>query len=170
MRIAPIVWLLLPLVPVTTSAELSPTQQKIHVLSANWAEYYANVYQVPVELVMAIIDEESGWNPYAISAKGAVGLMQLMPQTAMRFGVLNRFQLNENIRGGVAYLAWLTHQFHGDLRLVTAAYYVGESTIQIRGLDYSSADVQQYVKRVAKRYRARRRRAVKTANEVGGGE
>lgn len=170
MRIAPIACLLLSLTPVTASAELSRTQQKIHVLCARWAEYYATVYQVPVELVMAIIDEESGWNPYAISTKGAVGLMQLMPQTAMRFGVLNRFRLNENIRGGVAYLAWLTHQFHGDLRLVTAAYYVGESPIQIRGLDYSSADVQQYVKRVAERYRARRRRAVKTANEERGGE
>ncbi len=170
MRTAPIACLLLSLVPRTANAELSPTQQKIHVLSARWAEYYATVYQVPVELVMAIIDEESGWDPYAISGKGAVGLMQLMPQTATRFGVLNRFQVNENIRGGVAYLARLTHQFHGDLRLVTAAYYVGESPIEIRGLDYSSAAVQQYVQRVAKRYRARRRRAVNTGDEEGGGE
>jgi soluble lytic murein transglycosylase-like protein len=56
-----------------------------------WAEYYAAVYQVPVELVAAIIDEESGWNPYAVSKKGAAGIMQLMPATAMRFGVRNRF-------------------------------------------------------------------------------
>jgi soluble lytic murein transglycosylase-like protein len=125
-----------------------------------WAEYYAAIYQVPVDLVMAVIDEESGWNPYAVSEKGAVGLMQLMPQTAMRFGVLNRFRLDENIRGGVAYLAWLSREFSGDLRLITAAYYVGEGPIRVRKLDYSSADVQGYVRRVAERYQARRRRAV----------
>jgi len=125
-------------------------------VSAQWAEYYAAVYQVPVELVAAIIDEESGWNPYAVSKKGAAGIMQLMPATAVRFGVRNRFLVQENIRGGVAYLAWLKLRFNGDLRLITAAYYVGEYAISSRGLDYSSPDVQGYVKRVAQRYRARR--------------
>jgi len=125
-------------------------------LSARWAEYYAAVYQVPVELVAAIIDEESGWNPYAVSKKGAAGIMQLMPATAVRFGVRNRFLVRENIRGGVAYLAWLKQKFNGDLRLITAAYYVGEYTISSRGLEYSSPDVQGYVKRVAQRYRVRR--------------
>ena len=125
-------------------------------VSAQWAEYYAAVYHVPVELVAAIIDEESGWNPYAISNKGAAGIMQLMPATAVRFGVRNRFLVQENIRGGVAYLARLKQRFNGDLRLITAAYYVGEYTISSRGLEYSSRDVQGYVKRVAQRYRVRR--------------
>jgi soluble lytic murein transglycosylase-like protein len=125
-------------------------------VSARWAEYYAAVYQVPVELVAAIIDEESGWNPYAVSNKGAAGIMQLMPATAVRFGVRDRFLVQENIRGGVAYLAWLKQKFNGDLRLITAAYYVGEYPISLRGLEYSSRDVQSYVKRVAHRYRVRR--------------
>ena len=125
-------------------------------VSARWAQLYAAVYNVPVELVAAIIDEESGWNPYAVSKKGAAGIMQLMPATAVRFGVRNRFVVQENIRGGVAYLAWLKQRFNGDLRLITAAYYVGESTISLRGLQYSSPDVQGYVKRVAQRYRMRR--------------
>ena len=125
-------------------------------VSARWAEYYAAVYSVPVELVAAIIDEESGWNPYAVSKKGAAGIMQLMPATAVRFGVRNRFVVQESIRGGVAYLAWLNQKFNGDLRLITAAYYVGEYAISSRGLDYSSPDVQGYVKRVAQRYRTRR--------------
>ena len=124
-------------------------------LSARWAEYYATIYQVPAELVAAIIDEESGWNPYAMSKKGAAGIMQLMPRTAVRFGVRNRFVAQENIRGGVAYLAWLKQRFNGDLRLTTAAYYVGEHPIFSRGLEYSSPDVQSYVKRVAHRYRVR---------------
>lgn len=142
------------------NGETSRRADEVRVVSMRWAEYYAAVYQVPVDLVLAIIDEESGWNPYAVSDKGAVGLMQLMPQTALRFGVRNRFRLDENIRGGVAYLAWLSRRFAGDLRLVTAAYYVGEGPISRRKLDYSSADVQSYVKRVAKRFRARRRRAL----------
>ncbi len=105
-------------------------------VSAMWAQYYAAVYQVPVELVAAIIDEESGWNPYAVSKKGAAGIMQLMPATAVRFGVRNRFLVQENIRGGVAYLAWLKQRFNGDLRLITAAYYVGEDAISSRGLGF----------------------------------
>ena len=125
-------------------------------VSARWAEYYAAVYCVPIELVAAIIDEESGWNPYAVSNKGAEGIMQLMPATAVRFGVSNRFLVQENIRGGVAYLAWLKRKFDGDLRLISAAYYVGENTIAARGLKCSSPDVQGYVKRVAQRYRVRR--------------
>ena len=125
-------------------------------ISAQWAEYYAAQYHVPVELVAAIIDEESGWNPYAVSNKGAAGIMQLMPATAVRFGVRNRFLVQENIRGGVAYLALLKQKFNGDLRLITAAYYVGEYAISSQGLEYSSPDVQGYVKRVAQRYRVRR--------------
>ena len=125
-------------------------------VSVRWTQYYAAAYRVPVELVAAIIDEESGWNPYAVSKKGAVGIMQLMPATAMRYGVRNRFVVQDNIRGGVVCLAWLKHRFNGDLRLITAAYYVGESRISLRGLEYSSPDVQGYVKRVAQRYRMRR--------------
>ncbi len=139
----------------TTRAQMVDARQ-LREVSGRSAEYYAAVYQVPAELVAAIIDEESGWNPYAISNKGAAGIMQLMPATAVRFGVRNRFLVQENIRGGVAYLAWLKQKFNGDLRLVTAAYYVGEYPISSRGLGYSSRDVQSYVKRVAHRYRLRR--------------
>ena len=119
-------------------------------------EYYARVYQVPVGLVEAVIEVESGWDPYAVSPKGAVGLMQLMPGTAVRFGVWNRFRIEENIRAGVAYLAWLIRTFRGDLRLATAAYLVGESSIRSRGLAYSSPEVYRYVSRVAELYRAKR--------------
>ncbi len=163
MRVASLALLLLSIAMQTLTAQSAPAQQEIRLLSIRWAEYYAAVYRVPLELVMAIIDEESACNPYAVSEKGAVGLMQLLPQTALRFGVRDRFRPDENIRGGVAYLAWLNREFGGDLRLVTAAYYVGEDPISRRKLDYSSADVQGYVKRVARRYRARRRRAVSLA-------
>lgn len=130
--------------------------RQVDETSMGWVAYYAAVYHVPLELVEAVIDEESDWNPSAVSSKGAAGIMQLMPETAVRFGVHNRFRLDENIRGGIAYLAWLTKKFNGDFRLVTAAYYVGEGPISSRGLAYSCADVQSYVARVARRYRSRR--------------
>lgn len=160
MRHAGLSCVLLALLQVA-AAQTGTGTRNVGGLSTRWADYYARVYRVPVDLVDAIIDEESGWNPDAVSKSGAVGLMQLMPQTAVRFGVRNRFRLDENIRGGVAYLAWLNHEFQGDLRLVTAAYYVGENPILLRRLEYSSADVQGYVNRVARRYRARRRRRAK---------
>src|SRR5215472_8667928 len=130
--------------------------RKMTGVSAGWAVYYAAVYHVPVELVEAIIEVESGWEPNAVSPKGAVGLMQLMPETAYKFRVRNRFCVEENIRGGVAYLAWLIDLFHGDLRLAVASYCTGERRIMPRKLAYSSPEVYEYVQRVAGRYRAKR--------------
>jgi len=93
-----------------------------------WVRYYAQRDKVPAALVEAIIVVESGGNPYAVSSKGAAGVMQLMPETAYEFRVRNRFLIQENIRAGVAYLASLIRVFHGDLRLAVAAYYAGEKT------------------------------------------
>jgi soluble lytic murein transglycosylase-like protein len=139
----------------------------LHDYSARCAEYYANIYQVPVELVDAVIEVESNWQPYAVSAKGAAGLMQLMPATALKLGVRNRFQIEENIRAGVRYLAWLMHLFGGDLRLVTAAYYAGEVPILARGLEYSSPGVYSYVSRVARLYRTKRLERMRRAPAAG---
>jgi soluble lytic murein transglycosylase-like protein len=102
-------------------------QQDQRTAAMQWADHYAAFYQVPRELVHAIIEVESAWNPRAVSIKGAVGLMQLMPATAMTFGVTNRFDIEQNIRGGVAYLARLLMLFDGDLRLVAAAYLAGRT-------------------------------------------
>ncbi len=124
-------------------------------------EHYAHIYQVPVELVESVIDVESNWNPYAVSPKGAVGLMQLMPGTAFNFGVTNRFRVEDNVRGGVAYLAWLIQLFKGDLRLVMGAYVAGQDRMLSRGLSYSSREVYEYVSNVARQYRWRRTRTIR---------
>jgi soluble lytic murein transglycosylase-like protein len=84
--------------------------------------------------------------------------MQLMPATAMMFEVRNRFHIEENIRGGVAYLSWLQQRFHRDLRLVTAAYFAGESRIASHGLSYSSPEVFRYVSQLARIAEGRWRR------------
>lgn len=117
-----------------------------------YAVQYAEHYRVPVNFVRSIIQQESGWHPCAASNKGAVGLMQLMPETAMRLGVRNRCSVSENISGGVRYLAQLMRLFHGDLRLVAAAFYAGEKRILGRGLQYRNADVVRYVLEVRARY------------------
>lgn len=113
------------------------------------AEYYvaayARYYQIPVDFVRAVVEQESGWHSCAMSVKGAVGLMQLMPATAARLNVRDRCNIQQNVSGGVRYLAWLRAKFHGDLRLVAAAYYAGEHAIEGRELKYSNPDVVAYV-------------------------
>jgi len=123
-----------------------------------WARYYAQQDGVPVELVEAIIVVESGGDPYAVSSKGAAGVMQLMPATAYDFRVRNRFLVQENILGGVGYLASLLREFHGDLRLAVAGYYAGEGLVRKKGLECSSPQVVEYVRRVAAVYRVLRAR------------
>ncbi len=136
------------------------------------AEYYvatyAQHYRVPVALVRAIVERESNWQPCVVSRKGAVGLMQLMPVTARRLGVGDRCNLDQNISGGVRYLAWLIRQFHNDLRLVAAAYYAGEDVIGRRTLAYRNPDVVAYVARIRTTYLREagiRPRTTKTSSE-----
>lgn len=121
-----------------------------------WVNHWADVFGVQPELVVAVIEAESAWNSQAVSKAGAVGLMQLMPSTAAAFGVTNRFDIAENIRGGVAYLAWLAQQCRGDLRLIMASYNAGPGRVLRRGLGYRSQEVNAYVARVAHLYRRNR--------------
>jgi soluble lytic murein transglycosylase len=125
------------------------------------AEYYvaayAQHYHVPVEFVRAVVEQESGWKRCLVSRKGAVGLMQLMPSTASRLRVKDRCDPNQNVSGGVRYLAWLMNKFRGDLRLVAAAYYAGERRIERRGLNYSNPDVVTYVASVRERFKRQKK-------------
>jgi len=113
-------------------------------------------YAVDEALVRAVIHAESAFNPNAVSHKGAQGLMQLMPETASRFGVADPFMADQNIRGGVAYLAWLLKRFDGDQRLVSAAYNAGEGAVERNGGVPPYQETLRYVDRVAlqaQRYR-----------------
>ena len=121
------------------------------------AEYYvleyAHHYRVPVALVRAVVERESSWHVCAVSPKGAVGLMQLMPAIAQRLRVRDLCNADQNVSGGVRYLAWLMRRFHGDFRLVAAAYYAGENIVDRRGLAYRNPDVVAYVSRIRATYR-----------------
>jgi hypothetical protein len=127
-----------------------------------WADYYSRAYGVPLEFVQAVIDVESAWQPYVVSPKGAAGIMQLMPPTASTFGVTNRFRVQENIHGGVAYLSYLSSQFRGDLRLVAAAYYAGELRIKKQGLRCADVEICRYVREVQRLF-AKRQAAARAA-------
>ena len=120
------------------------------------AEYYvtayAQHYRVPIALAHAIVVRESNWQACSVSPKGAVGLMQLMPATAKQLGVTDRCNLDQSVSGGVRYLAWLMRRFHSDLRLVAAAYYVGEDIVDRRGLAYRNPDVVAYVSTIRTTY------------------
>jgi soluble lytic murein transglycosylase-like protein len=106
-------------------------------------------FGVEEAIVRAIIHAESAYNPNAMSRVGAQGLMQLMPATARRFGVLNSFDPSQNIRGGVQYLGWLLKRFNGDVKLAAAGYNAGEGAVdKYKGVPPYS-ETQRYVQRVA---------------------
>ena len=117
---------------------------------------YAAHYRIPPELIAALIDVESRWDPQAVSNKGAMGLMQLMPATARRFGAFQPFDIEQNIAAGTRYVTALMREFHGDLRLVAAAYYAGDHWIAQEQLNYRNPEVVAYVQAVRRQYMIRR--------------
>ena len=112
----------------------------------------AEEIDVSPHLLHAVIAVESAYNVRAVSPKGAQGLMQLMPATAQRFGVMDPFDPHDNVRGGARYLKALLAQFNGDLKLTLAAYNAGESAVVRHGNRVPPfAETQQYVPKVLAR-------------------
>lgn len=114
----------------------------------------AHRYGVPVKLVSAVIRAESGFNPRAVSRKGAQGLMQLMPTTASMLGVQNSFDPRQNIDGGVRHLRGLLDRFPNRLPLAIAAYNAGEKAVTQYGGIPPYPETQEYVTRVLQFYGA----------------
>jgi len=108
----------------------------------------ARKYQVDEALVRAVIEVESRYDAFAVSPRGAMGLMQLMPDTASRFAVHNVFNPVENVDGGVRYLKVLLERYSGQVRLVLAAYNAGEEAVDhFQGIP-PFRETEQYVVRV----------------------
>ena len=112
----------------------------------------ARRYHIPPSLVHAVILVESNYNPSAVSRKGAEGLMQLMPGTAMGLGVTDSFDPHQNIHGGTRYLRLLANRFHGDLVLTVAAYNAGPSAVEKYLGIPPYAETRRYVRAVLRHY------------------
>jgi hypothetical protein len=114
----------------------------------NFVTLVAPEYQLEPHVVLAVIAQESNFDPTALSPKNAQGLMQLIPDTARRFGVRNASDPAQNIRGGMAYLRWLLAYFEGDLALALAGYNAGEKAVdRYRGVP-PYAETRLYVRKI----------------------
>jgi soluble lytic murein transglycosylase-like protein len=130
-----------------------------HHISSGNAALDAMVYEAAARngldpcLILSVMRAESGFRGTAVSPKGASGLMQLMPETAARFGVKNIFDARENVLGGSLYLRWLLDRFNGDVRLALAGYNAGEGAVEFYGLRIPPfAETQNYVRTIYTRY------------------
>ncbi|HXY00247.1 MAG TPA: lytic transglycosylase domain-containing protein [Candidatus Limnocylindrales bacterium] len=112
----------------------------------------ADRHNVDPALVRAVIETESGWNPVARSRKGAMGLMQLIPTTAQRFGANDAFNPKQNVEAGVHYLRVLLERYNGNLDLALAAYNAGEGAVDRAHGIPSIRETRNYIQRVQDAY------------------
>jgi soluble lytic murein transglycosylase-like protein len=117
-----------------------------------WIHEISDQQGVDPELVKAVAKTESNYNPYAVSNKGALGLMQLIPETAKRFGVTNVFDAKQNIEGGVKFLKFLMGMFPNNLPYILAAYNAGENAVlKYKGIP-PYLETQAYVRKISQAY------------------
>jgi transglycosylase-like protein with SLT domain/Sel1 repeat-containing protein len=130
-------------------ANLTADKRKI----ANVVHRLAPRYGVDPRLALAIIAVESNFNALARSVKDARGLMQLVPETAARFNVRNPYDVQENVRGGLAYLRWLLAYYRGEVALAAAAYNAGERVVDRYGGVPPFPETRDYVRRILRLFR-----------------
>jgi len=136
-------------IPAVKAAEVfSGAHTPIHAL----IETISNNHGVDPMLVRAIVKTESNYNRWAVSSKGALGLMQLIPPTGVRFGVRDFYDPKQNIEGGVRYIKFLLDKFNGNLDLSLAAYNAGENLVERLGRIPLIPETREYVRRVRANY------------------
>ncbi len=141
-----------PLSQVRESIERQPARSARQRQFQPLIEMISGEQGVDVNLVEAIIQVESDFNPQAVSRKDCKGLMQLHPDTAKRFGVVDVFDPEQNIRGGVTYLRWLLDYFDKDLTRAVAAYNAGENAVLMHSGVPPYRETRAYLKKVSRLY------------------
>jgi soluble lytic murein transglycosylase-like protein len=139
----------------TPSATEPAKESPQRVVETSYSELIKSAclrHGVDPALVNALVKVESDFNPFALSKKGAMGLMQLMPQTAVNWSVKNTYSPHENVDGGVRYLRYLLDRYEGNLTLALAAYNAGETAVQKWGTIPPFPETQQYVSKILKLY------------------
>ena len=138
----------------TLASEIHYYDEKERARYAKHIQDAAKATRLEPALIHAVISAESGYNPFARSRKGAAGLMQLMPETAKRYGVKNRLDPAQNISGGARYLRDLIRMFNNDIQLAVAAYNAGENAVVRAGNRIPPyQETMTYVPRVMTYYR-----------------
>lgn len=142
--------------PVPAKVRAIPVEDKSSGPAQNqierWIDEISEQHGVDPELVKAVAKTESNYNPYAVSNKGALGLMQLIPETAKRFGVTNVFDAKQNIEGGVKFLKFLIGMFPNNLSYTLAAYNAGENAVlKYKGIP-PYRETQTYVRKISQAY------------------
>ncbi len=137
--------------PVDEPSQASPKKQ-VRSSYSHLIKSACDRHGVDPNLVHAIVKVESDFNPFALSKKGAVGLMQLMPRTAFDMNVRNSYSPDENIEGGVRYLRSLLDRYEGNLTLALAAYNSGETAVQKWGTIPPFPETQNYVQKILRLY------------------
>jgi len=132
-----------------------------------WVRILAPSYDLDANLLLAVIEVESRFDPHARSSKNARGLMQLLPATARRFQVEDIWDPFENLMGGMAYLRWLLDHYEGDLNLSLAAYNAGEHIVQRYGGIPPYRETRYYVKSVNRIYNQANQSKTASSDEVG---
>jgi len=139
-----------------TSKEMNPSLGSFTTGNADIDKFIVESGQrnsVDPLLLYAIMHQESSFKARAMSYKGARGLMQLMPPTAVRFGVTNIWDPKQNIEGGARYMRFLLDLFSGDVRLALAGYNAGEGAVMKYGYQVPPySETQEYVRRIGRRY------------------
>jgi len=137
------------------SASLSAGSSRSQECKAQYdpiVQAFAREFNVPADLIHSIIRAESAYDSRAVSAKGAAGLMQLMPETAAQYGVTDRFDPSDNVKGGVKYLKDLVKLFNGRTAEVLAAYNAGQEALKkYKGIP-PYAETREYIRRVMASY------------------
>lgn len=133
----------------TASGELESSKELANEIAALVEKYDLGRFKLGSDFVRAVIKVESNFNPNAISRKGALGLMQLMPATARRFGVRNIYNPEQNLEGGIQYLNFLLDTFNGDVNLSLAAYNAGETVVQRLKAIPPYRETRDYVKKIS---------------------